>query len=372
MFLVPLCCMFFLSYLTYWNITDNTDLFGYYAYQEFFMLWRALKPLFLFLVLAKIFFLSSYSVYQKVFVAVFLVTIFFLCRLFHPNFFLLYALSFCFAARDVSYKKIAKTYFIMATSTFLLTFVALAYGIIEDYSFRRGASIRHSFGLVHPNSLGMWSLLILVYFVQYKQNQIKLLHLALLCAQSVCVYYLTNSRASFILSIFVLFSTFIFSRINSKKLLRLIAVFFVVVILSLAIMWLLLCFGYKSDDRFYSILDKLFSGRLHLSKQALEEAPLSIMGNNITFNYYVDPLFTYTIVVYGIVGLSLFLSMFYFGAIRSYKAGLYYILIPLAAFQFYNTQENVFLYHLFDLTMFTATCHLEDQPLYRETIEASV
>ncbi|MBQ8995010.1 MAG: hypothetical protein IJ091_04270, partial [Oscillospiraceae bacterium] len=76
------------------------------------------------------------------------------------------------------------------------------------------------------------------------------------------------------------------------------------------------------------------------------------MGNNITFNYYVDPLFTYTIVVYGIVGLSLFLSMFYFGAVRSYNAGFYYILIPLVAFQFYNTQENVFLYHLFDLTMF--------------------
>ena len=360
MFLIPLCCMFFLSYMTYWNITDNTDLFGYYAYQEFFMLWRMLKPLFLAFALVKIFLLSDYSPRQKSCIAVLLTAVFFVCRSFHPNYFLLYALSFCFAAKDISYKKIAKTYLIMAVSTFFLTFIALAYGLVTDNALQRGDVLRHSFGLVHPNSLGMWSLLILVFFIQYKQDKIRCLHLILLSLQVVCIYYLTNSRASFILSVFVLLLSAIVKWIKRPLLLKILAALLVLAILSLATIWLLLCSGYQSENKLYKYLDKLFSGRIRLSKQALTEYPLSLFGNNISFHYYVDPLFTYTLVIYGIVGLVLFLSMFYSGAVRSYRKNMYYVLIALLAFQMYNTQENVFLYHLFDLTMFAAVCDIEN------------
>ena len=101
LFFIPLSCMFLLSYLTYWNLTSNTEILGYDTYIQFFSIWRSLKPLFLVMVLIKVYFLSEYSKKQLVLISVYLLATYWICKNYHPNYYLLYAVSFCFSAMDM-------------------------------------------------------------------------------------------------------------------------------------------------------------------------------------------------------------------------------------------------------------------------------
>ena len=132
-----------------------------------------------------------------------------------------------------------------------------------------------------------------------------------------------------------------------------------IVSLLIAAVWLSLCFFYTDDSPIITFLDKLVSRRIILSHKALLKFKPSLFGNDATFSFPIDPLFSYTLIFYGYWGLCIFLSMFYAGGIRIYKKAAPFAMIALLIFQMYNTQENVFLYHLFDLTMFTATCDLD-------------
>ena len=358
-FLVPLSCMFFLSYLTFWRLTSDTEVFGYYAYLEFFSFWRSLKPLFLALVLVKISFFSDYSRKQLLIIWGFLLAVFFMCRTFHPNYFLLYAVAFFFGARNVSYRLIAKTYFIMTAGTIAITLAALAYGLIEDRTIERGAFLRHSLGLVHPNSFGMFSMLLILYYIQFKQTDLRLIHYAGLAVQSIIVFLITNSRASFALSLLLIVLSFLFSRTENRLFLKNALTIILIAILILAPLWFVLCLCYGTDLPVMVFLNKLFSNRINFSNKALLKYPPTLFGNNVTFDIVVDTLFTYTLIIYGYAGLCIFMAMFYSGALHAYRKSLPFVLIALLAFQLYNTQENVFLYHLFDLTMFTVICDLD-------------
>ena len=359
-FLLPISCLFFLSFLTYLNLTSDTELFGYYAYLEFFSFFRAMKPLFCCLLIVKIVFFSDYSPKQLLLIGLFLAVNYLICRSYYPNYFLLYAVTAFFAARNISYKIIAKTYLWLALVTLLLTFLDLAYGLVVDNVILRDTIVRHSFGLVHPNSFGMWSLLIIIYYIQYKQKSINPVCYILLLIQAFVVFKLTNSRTSFIASIFVICLSVFASCIKENHVIYKTAlVILLAAVLLTGLLWLILSKNYDPNIPLYSKLDKMFSGRIHFSNQAMLDFPPSIFGSNITFSYPVDPLFTYTLVIYGYWGLCIFLSMIFISAIRSYKASRIFMLIAFVAFQFYNTQENVFLYHLLDITLFAATCDID-------------
>lgn len=360
LFLIPLSCMFLLSYLTYWNLTSNTEIVGYYAYIEFFNLWRSFKPFFLTTILIKTTFFSDYSRKQLAGIGTILSLIFLLCKYYHPNYYLVYAVAFCLAAKGISYRLISKTYLYLSIVTLLMTLIAFAYGITDDFLVNRVQIVRHSLGLVHPNSLGMWCLMILTYYFQYKQHSLRNKDFILLLVFSVIIFLITNSRASFILCIFALLTTWYLHSKNSLSTYKWFSLLALLISLALALSWILLCANYRSDIQIYRLLNLAFSDRINLSHQALNDYPPSLMGNNIRFPYHVDSLFTYTLVIYGYSGLAIFLSLFYTGAVRAYKKNLPFVLLAVLVFQLYNTQENVFLYHLFDLTMFTATCSLDD------------
>ena len=360
LFLLPLSFMFFLSYLTYWNLTSNTEITGYYAYIEFFNLWRSLKPVFLAIVFVKIFFFSDYSNKQLLSIGGILLLVFLLCKYYHPNYYLIYAVSFCLAAKGISYRQISKTYLLLFVATFVLTLIAFSYGIIDDFLVNRVQIVRHSLGLVHPNSLGMWCLMILSCYFQYKQSNLKNKDFIFPLFFSVIIFIITNSRASFFLCLFSLITTWYLSSKDSPSTYKRFSLLALLASLSLGLAWITLCTFYRSDMRFFRLLNLAFSDRINLSHQALTDFPPSLVGNNIRFPYHVDSLFTYTLVIYGYSGLAIFLSLFYTGAIRAYKKNLPFVLLAFLVFQLYNTQENVFLYHLFDLTMFTATCNLDD------------
>lgn len=356
LFFIPLCCMFFLSYLTYWNLTSDTEVFGYYAYLEFFSFYRALKPIFLAVILIKVFFFSEYSKKHLLYIGICLWAVFLLCRFFYPNYYLLYMVSFCFAAKGVTYQKISKVYFGLAVGTFLLTLVAFMYGIITDFIVLRGDRVRHSLGLVHPNSLGMWGFLIVVYYLQYKQSAARNKDYIIMLIFNIILFNITNSRASFALCALVMLASFFVQHKKNNKILKTASIIMLTVTLSAGLIWLLLCAIYHPESYLYQLLDRLFSGRIRLCHAAVTDYPPSFWGHNIHFPYYVDPLFTYTLVIYGYVGLGIFLSFFYYGAIRSFRKRLPYVLIAFMVMQLYNMQENVFLYHLFDVTLFTALC----------------
>ncbi|MDO5137446.1 MAG: hypothetical protein Q4D71_03200 [Oscillospiraceae bacterium] len=201
-------------------------------------------------------------------------------------------------------------------------------------------------------------MLILLYYTLYKQDDLKTPHFIWFSVQAVAVFILTNSRASFILSVMLIISSVAIKAFNSKYRRTYMSLVFIA-ILSLAVIWFILVLVYDPDISILNLANRLTSGRVRLSHDALSDYPPSLFGSNITFPYYVDPLYTYTLVIYGFFGLISFLLMFYKGAFRSFKQGLPFLLISILIFQLYNTQENVFLYHLMDITMYSAACQLE-------------
>ena len=189
---------------------------------------------------------------------------------------------------------------------------------------------------------------------------------------NIILFNITNSRASFALCALVMLASFFVQHNKNNTMLKTASIIMLTVTLSAGLIWLILCAIYHPESYLYQLLDRLFSGRIRLCHAAVTDYPPSFWGHNIHFPYYVDPLFTYTLVIYGYVGLGIFLSFFYYGAIRSFRKKLPFLLIAFMAFQLYNMQENVFLYHIFDLTLFATTCDLSDSISYSHLIRSKI
>ena len=361
LFFLGLIGCFLYSYCTYFNLTTNTEIVGYETYLVFFDTLRRWKFLFLLCALAKTFFFSDWKGKELTAIGIFLLLLFLISRRFWPNLFHLYLFSFVFAARGIPYRRIAKVYLGCFVLSMLGAFLLTKYGLLEDVIvFRSDELPRHSFGLVHPNSFGLWTMMIVLCVLQAYANSLNWSHYGVLLAFELLSFHFTNSRASLLATLMLLIGTPIANwctkRLSNTKIFSYLAI---LLLLVLVIFWFSISLSSNPESPLYSRINQWTSGRINLSRRGLTDFPFSFFGHNVQIGYVVDNLYVYTEIIYGLLGLALFLGITIWSLYRSGQFGCLAILVASVVLILYNTQENVFLYHILDVTLFAATAQLD-------------
>lgn len=229
---------------------------------------------------------------------------------------------FVYSLRSYNFKEVM---------TFLLKFVLITFAVVitlslfkvlpDDVHMREGA-LRHTLGFgcsTLSQSIFMFVILSSLY-IYGSDIKLELLVAEFLIASFL--YYLTNSRTGFYLSIFIILIALIikfvkpkFTKLKvflSKKVVRYILCLIPVLI---TLFCFIIALSYNPEIEFMLKLDRLLSGRLTFSHNALQEHKINLFGQQIEWfrdgNYIgVDCSYLFIFYKYGIVGALIILAMY--------------------------------------------------------------
>lgn len=208
-----------------------------------------------------------------------------------------------FASKAASLRDIAKVTLAMTVAVGVGIVVCSQVGIIPDYPFSRGETVRHGLGFLYSTySSHLYLNVVLLLFYLRGVRQSPLVYIAL-TAVNVIVFYLTDSRNSFILtSVFLaLAAVLALSRERGlpPALLKLAGSFFFGI---LAVAMFALSLAYAPSNPVMSGLNGFMSNRLQQTRESLNMYDFTLfgqetefvgngiaMGGEVKFDYEVKP-----------------------------------------------------------------------------------
>ncbi|MCV3325608.1 O-antigen ligase family protein [Pediococcus pentosaceus] len=230
---------------------------------------------------------------------------------------------FIVASQGINFSAFLKLDITFRTLLFLVVAISNKLGIIADaVLYRSDGFARTAFGFLQPNTAGALVLSIVLEFIILKFNKINLLDGFIICVTAGMLFYTTNSRSSVIGIMLALILTIVFKS-NLKKILvsklflsTMSLIPFILAILSYAAVKL-----YNSGSTFLIVMDKLFSGRIHLINYFINTYQLKLFGQHIQFADSMNLRNTYFLVMdnsyisillkYGILPFCMFLILYY-------------------------------------------------------------
>lgn len=224
------------------------------------------------------------------------------------------------STKNIEFKKIVKTHFIVYGSVMILALISSLIGIIENYSIysvHRG--IRYALGNTYPTDFSSGVFYLLIDFVYLKYQNWEKKYSLIMIIISYIVYKYTDAKTSFILSSFLALSMFFikFDFLKSKIFRQVVAISFIF----LAVFSIYIQYIYSSID-ILSKIDKMINYRISYGAQALKKYDLSFLGNRIDFTgngwgtekniyFYVDNGYLQMALLYGVGVLSYFCIGYY-------------------------------------------------------------
>ncbi|SFR65803.1 hypothetical protein SAMN05216416_0622 [Streptococcus equinus] len=216
--------------------------------------------------------------------------------------------------------------------------VLLAYNghFIQDMMMYRADKdmIRHSYGFMHPNSLGMYLISLLFDFSLIKKSYHSVSGLIMLLA-ALLIFAVTDSRTAFLIASGVILAYFL------KPILLKVTIPGYAIIPAVLILFGLgigLPYFYNADSTLYQVLNHLFTGRLGIGHAYLEQFGLDWLPRNIlTFTeingqpMYDDSFYIDSILRQGILLFSLY-PIFLMVELRGKKFTLFHTFLFLITF----------------------------------------
>lgn len=256
-----------------------------------------------------------------------------------------YMLIYLYCARNIEFGDIAEFSIWVSSIVVALIVMSGKLGIIQDYVYSKGARVRHYLGFRYAlfGPAFLFNITGLVLYV--KKAKIKWTELAVLIAANWWMFFMTNSRLSFYLSVLMIF---VFGLLKlrpyffeSRHVLCW-AMIFSFVFASL----ISLCFTamYDSGVEWQRQLNILLGERLQLGKVSLRQngislfgqkmelvgAGLDAFGNMNTDSYnYVDSFYIQVLQRYGIIFLIMWIAILTFTLYYSYKIKDYNMMVCL-------------------------------------------
>ncbi len=217
--------------------------------------------------------------------------------------------------------------------------------------------IRNSFGFYHPNTFGMYVMMIYFEFVALSKK-INFKNILLGIVTIFIIYFTSNSRTSyFSIVIFLIFylglwilslkrKNMHFYNLKINKYL-----FPILTILSIFFTKL-----YDFNLSFIFSLDDFLSGRLYLQSINMKQFPITILGDNITFIRTLDNGFLKLLLNYGIISTIVFFAVFYmnFKLLKKDKNNI--LTIILYSLMYYTISESNMLYIYFNIFLLYFFC----------------
>lgn len=178
--------------------------------------------------------------------------------------------------------KCIKIWLVVQLSFLLLMIISSSIGLAENYVFSADLRPRYSLGFEWASIAPTLLFHCLLAYVYLKKEKSKIVVLVAYAAISALLFLLTDSKAPFIFTIFmVLFTVYEKYNNNRFKLSKKIGRKFLWIPLGCMVFSLLIGFSYDRYNMTWRAINALLSNRLWLQHNALDYFGLSLFGNKI-------------------------------------------------------------------------------------------
>lgn len=260
--------------------------------------------------------------------------------------------------------------FIFTVGILLISIMLFSLLDLSDDEFfgLRNGKLRYAFGFRHSNFLGgMIFFFTMTLWVSIKDKLINnILFIMLFVMEYLFIDYYVDSRTAQVMSIIVslvivIYGIFtVFSiKINNLFLIKCIKFFAVYYILVIAAIHIFIVYLYLPNNELFVALDKLFSTRISLQNNALQNFSLSLFGDisystlsdedpfyigSISARSYnlLDSFYLYVLYRWGLFSLIIFLISTIIVSWQALKQRQFKIIIALFCFSIYAINENYY------------------------------
>lgn len=193
---------------------------------------------------------------------------------------LFWATMFVVCAKGVDLKTLAKSVLILTIATLLVVFAFTWLGFIENLAYTRGAEVRYCLGFSHPNTLGLYLLLMCFSFSVFRFGKNPIPDLVLIAITGAFNLMVANSRTCVVLSLVqaVLLVVFYWARNRNGR--KILGSFFVVIVVLTVVISLYFMVAYDPSSSFHLALNSALSGRFWLASSYYKMQPLTTFGSS--------------------------------------------------------------------------------------------
>lgn len=261
---------------------------------------------------------------------------------------------FIIAAKNIKFENIIKYDFklrVVLTSIVVLLYVL---DLTENhYIYRENGDIRSSMGFSHPNTFGIYILLLCAEYIYLNYKKMTWKSYVVILIVDILLIYFANSRASVIAILLLLVGTALCkitkNKIIENKLVKNLLPYLFIIFTLISI---ILCTLYNPVNFVIRQINDLLSGRIYLAKKYLEDYDVNLFGNEleIVSTYeaentgeearVLDNGFINIILQYGIVNYIFLVIMLYIAIQKALSEKDYILCIIMSIYIVVGILEN--------------------------------
>ena len=192
----------------------------------------------------------------------------------------------------------------------------LATGLIEDV-VREG---RHSLGYIHPNGFARAYLLLLVYYLSWKNDTWSPTAFLVLLIGVVLVAMLSKSRTGCALMIATSCIAMLYRRLAFR---RGLAVVFGLLAIASVLCCVVYMLYYDGGNQIYVVINKFLSSRPYLTNALYDQYGFSLLGQKVVLadGMVLDPAYAHWLLSAGLIPTALILVGLIHGLVNVVKTG---------------------------------------------------
>ncbi len=186
-----------------------------------------------------------------------------------------------YGAKNVPFENILKTSFAMQMIVFISTVFASQTGTLEDYIWEATTRQRHGLGFTHCMLASHFGLFLSLIYIAMVKKMTWLRAVVILAANGV-LYYFTDGRTDFYLSILFVILAFVAGNLNGRlKGEKIWAALFAVLPFVLFGISVAAAFAYDEQNEIFLKLNQVLNNRFVLGQRAIEEYGFTLFGQKI-------------------------------------------------------------------------------------------
>lgn len=254
-------------------------------------------------------------------------------------------------AKDISYKKIIKVYFYVASMLLIVTIGAALTGQITNYIIhQQGRGARIAFGCVYPTDFSAHVFYIILAWCYLRKEKLLYIEIGAIVLSGILVYVFCNARLNTI-CILLLAGVMLYNKLSYQRAVKknqgqelnsLISMLMAMSTTICAFFMIAMTMLFTSDSKIMLLFDKLLNNRLRMGKKGIDLYGFSVWGQNIymigngsrttePLNYFfIDSSYLYSVLQYGILTLGILLLLFLIVGMKARQEKNWVLLILIA------------------------------------------
>ena len=237
--------------------------------------------------------------------------------------------------------KISKVFFWVNLILVFTTVGLSLLGFLPDYQMYSLSGIRHTYGFIHPNSLGLVLFSVIASYFYLKKRKIKIVEYVI-CL--LLVYWLnleTHSRTAVFLLVFLILVIWISENIDVFNDVKIWSVFCNCLLIALICLSLYFMFFFNNGNVLMVKLDNFLSLRLSNASQAYQNVGLTLFGTKDELGKVVDNSYIYLLLSNGVMVFGAYIAYLFFSIRVLYKNNDKKGIIILLTYIFYGFSESI-------------------------------